>query len=72
MKILYMIAYLLLFHLLGIAKMAHLVANYFSWNPVGAIRAGRNPATYKYHGETLHIDGKLLKNWEYNSMKAKQ
>lgn len=32
----------------------------FSWNPVGAIRAGRNPATYKYHGETVHIDGNNL------------
>nr|XP_012573376.1 alpha-aminoadipic semialdehyde synthase isoform X2 [Cicer arietinum] len=32
----------------------------FSWNPVGAIRAGRNPATYKYHGETVHIDGDNL------------
>ncbi|XP_061361487.1 alpha-aminoadipic semialdehyde synthase isoform X1 [Gastrolobium bilobum] len=29
----------------------------FSWNPKGAIRAGRNPATYKYCGETIHIDG---------------
>ncbi|MED6223756.1 hypothetical protein PIB30_077175 [Stylosanthes scabra] len=29
----------------------------FSWSPVGAIRAGRNPATYKYYGETIHIDG---------------
>ncbi|RYR77334.1 hypothetical protein Ahy_A01g001768 isoform A [Arachis hypogaea] len=29
----------------------------FSWSPVGAIRAGRNPATYKYCGETIHIDG---------------
>jgi hypothetical protein len=50
--------------------MAHLVANYFSWNPVGAIRAGRNPATYKDHGKTVHIDGKLSINWEYNSMTA--
>ncbi|WJX96359.1 hypothetical protein P8452_77576 [Trifolium repens] len=40
--------------------MAHLVANYFSWNPVGAIRAGRNPATYKDHGKTVHIDGENL------------
>ncbi|KAK7265501.1 hypothetical protein RJT34_33121 [Clitoria ternatea] len=32
----------------------------FSWNPVGAIRAGRNPATYKYGGETVHIDGDNL------------
>ncbi|KAG8376285.1 hypothetical protein BUALT_Bualt09G0047300 [Buddleja alternifolia] len=29
----------------------------FSWSPAGAIRAGRNPATYKYNGETLHVDG---------------
>ncbi|KAG4942368.1 hypothetical protein JHK85_047014 [Glycine max] len=29
----------------------------FSWNPAGAIRAGRNPATYKWGGETVHIDG---------------
>ncbi|RYR40007.1 hypothetical protein Ahy_A09g045666 [Arachis hypogaea] len=29
----------------------------FSWSPVGAIRAGRNPATYKYCCETIHIDG---------------
>jgi hypothetical protein len=50
--------------------MAHLVANYFSWNPVGATRAGRNPATYKDHGKTVHIDGKLSINWEYNSMTA--
>ncbi|KAI3991090.1 hypothetical protein MKX01_041309 [Papaver californicum] len=32
----------------------------FSWNPAGAIRAGRNPATYKYHGETMHVDGDKL------------
>ncbi|WJX90865.1 hypothetical protein P8452_72719 [Trifolium repens] len=32
----------------------------FSWNPVGAIRAGRNPATYKEHGKTVHIDGENL------------
>ncbi|GMY36530.1 alpha-aminoadipic semialdehyde synthase isoform X1 [Fagus crenata] len=32
----------------------------FSWNPAGAIRAGRNPATYRSHGETLHIDGDSL------------
>ncbi|KAK2999315.1 hypothetical protein RJ639_024199 [Escallonia herrerae] len=32
----------------------------FSWNPAGAIRAGRNPATYRYHGEILHVDGENL------------
>uniref|UniRef100_A0A2N9ESA9 Saccharopine dehydrogenase-like C-terminal domain-containing protein n=1 Tax=Fagus sylvatica TaxID=28930 RepID=A0A2N9ESA9_FAGSY len=32
----------------------------FSWNPAGAIRAGLNPATYRSHGETLHIDGDSL------------
>ncbi|RYR30787.1 hypothetical protein Ahy_B01g055553 [Arachis hypogaea] len=29
----------------------------YKFSPVGAIRAGRNPATYKYCGETIHIDG---------------
>ncbi|XP_027333102.1 alpha-aminoadipic semialdehyde synthase isoform X2 [Abrus precatorius] len=38
----------------------NLLAYKFSWNPVGAIRAGRNPATYKYGGETVHIDGDNL------------
>ncbi|KAF9680334.1 hypothetical protein SADUNF_Sadunf06G0110300 [Salix dunnii] len=32
----------------------------FSWSPAGAIRSGRNPATYKYHGEILHVDGEKL------------
>ncbi|KAM7513485.1 hypothetical protein LguiA_003068 [Lonicera macranthoides] len=32
----------------------------FSWNPAGAIRAGCNPATYKYHGEIVHVDGDSL------------
>ncbi|KAG2717762.1 hypothetical protein I3843_03G190100 [Carya illinoinensis] len=32
----------------------------FSWNPAGAIRVGRNPATYRSHGETLNIDGDSL------------
>ncbi|KAM3741687.1 hypothetical protein ACB098_07G015600 [Castanea mollissima] len=32
----------------------------FSWSPAGAIRSGRNPATYRSHGETLHIDGDSL------------
>lgn len=30
----------------------------FSWSPAGAIRAGRNPATYRSHGETVHVKGK--------------
>lgn len=29
----------------------------FSWNPAGAIKAGRNPATYKSQGETVHVNG---------------
>ncbi|KAI3714455.1 hypothetical protein L6452_21409 [Arctium lappa] len=29
----------------------------FSWNPAGAIRAGRNPATYKHAGGIVHVDG---------------
>ncbi|KAJ6382056.1 hypothetical protein OIU77_030665 [Salix suchowensis] len=32
----------------------------FSWSPAGAIRSGRNPATYKYHGEIVHVDGEKL------------
>ncbi|KAL3535457.1 hypothetical protein ACH5RR_003918 [Cinchona calisaya] len=32
----------------------------FSWNPAGAIRAGRNPATYRYHGEIVQVDGDRL------------
>ncbi|KAL3625829.1 hypothetical protein CASFOL_030358 [Castilleja foliolosa] len=32
----------------------------FSWNPAGAIRAGRNPAMYKYNGEIVHVDGDKL------------
>uniref|UniRef100_A0A1D1Z4G1 Alpha-aminoadipic semialdehyde synthase n=1 Tax=Anthurium amnicola TaxID=1678845 RepID=A0A1D1Z4G1_9ARAE len=32
----------------------------FSWNPAGAIRAGRNSATYKYLGKTVHVDGAKL------------
>lgn len=34
----------------------------FSWNPAGAIRAGRNPATYRYQGEIVHVDGENLYN----------
>jgi hypothetical protein len=45
--------------LVTLTAVAHCFINYFSWNPAGAIRAGRNPATYRSHGETLHIDGKL-------------
>ncbi|KAH7680016.1 Saccharopine dehydrogenase (NAD(+) L-glutamate-forming) protein [Dioscorea alata] len=29
----------------------------FSWNPAGAIRSGRNSATYKHSGEIIQIDG---------------
>ncbi|XP_042486504.1 alpha-aminoadipic semialdehyde synthase [Macadamia integrifolia] len=32
----------------------------FSWNPAGAIRAGRNPATYKSDGKIVHVDGNKL------------
>ncbi|KAF8025943.1 hypothetical protein BT93_F2696 [Corymbia citriodora subsp. variegata] len=32
----------------------------FSWSPAGAIRVGRNPALYKSHGETIHVDGDKL------------
>ncbi|KAL2464770.1 lysine-ketoglutarate reductase/saccharopine dehydrogenase bifunctional enzyme [Forsythia ovata] len=32
----------------------------FSWSPAGAIRAGRNPATYRYHGEVVHVGGEDL------------
>lgn len=32
----------------------------FSWSPAGAIRSGRNPATYKHHGEIKHVDGDSL------------
>ena len=35
----------------------------FSWSAVRAIRAGDDPATYKDHGETIHIDDKLSINW---------
>ncbi|VAI61795.1 unnamed protein product [Triticum turgidum subsp. durum] len=30
----------------------------FSWSPAGAIRAGRNPAVYKFLGEIINVDGK--------------
>ncbi|KAL9242212.1 hypothetical protein vseg_016233 [Gypsophila vaccaria] len=32
----------------------------FSWNPAGAIRAGRNPATYRSAGEEIHVAGDSL------------
>jgi hypothetical protein len=32
----------------------------FSWNPAGALRAGKNPAVYKFLGETIHVDGKSV------------
>lgn len=43
----------------SLTAVANCLINYFSWSPAGAIRSGRNPATYRSHGETLHIDGKL-------------
>uniref|UniRef100_A0A803MFB7 Saccharopine dehydrogenase (NAD(+), L-glutamate-forming) n=1 Tax=Chenopodium quinoa TaxID=63459 RepID=A0A803MFB7_CHEQI len=32
----------------------------FSWNPAGALRAGRNPATYRSHGEVKQVNGDNL------------
>jgi hypothetical protein len=32
----------------------------FSWNPAGALRSGKNPAVYKFLGETIHVDGKSV------------
>ncbi|WCJ42897.1 Alpha-aminoadipic semialdehyde synthase [Euphorbia peplus] len=32
----------------------------FSWSPAGAIRAGRNPATYRSHGKIVHVEGDKL------------
>ncbi|KAH7861057.1 hypothetical protein Vadar_021111 [Vaccinium darrowii] len=32
----------------------------FSWNPAGAILAGHNSATYRSHGERVHVDGNDL------------
>jgi len=32
----------------------------FSWNPTGALRAGKNPAVYKFLGERIHVDGKSV------------
>ncbi|XP_050218217.1 alpha-aminoadipic semialdehyde synthase [Mercurialis annua] len=32
----------------------------FSWSPVGVIRAGRNPATYRSHGEIINVEGDKL------------
>ncbi|XP_062220508.1 alpha-aminoadipic semialdehyde synthase-like isoform X1 [Phragmites australis] len=37
----------------------------FSWNPAGALRAGSNPAVYKFLGQVVHVDGNKL----YNSAK---
>ncbi|KAJ1281347.1 hypothetical protein BS78_04G299100 [Paspalum vaginatum] len=36
------------------------VAYKFSWNPAGAVRAGKNSAVYKFLGETIHVDGSNL------------
>ncbi|KAL9268662.1 Alpha-aminoadipic semialdehyde synthase-like protein [Drosera capensis] len=32
----------------------------FSWNPAGAIRAGRNPATFRSEGIEIHVSGDKL------------
>ncbi|ESQ53839.1 hypothetical protein EUTSA_v10024287mg [Eutrema salsugineum] len=32
----------------------------FSWNPAGAIKAGRNPAKYKSNGDIIHVHGEDL------------
>ncbi|KAL1219562.1 Alpha-aminoadipic semialdehyde synthase [Cardamine amara subsp. amara] len=32
----------------------------FSWNPAGAIRAGRNPAKYKSNGDIINVNGENL------------
>ncbi|KAL6911598.1 hypothetical protein ACP4OV_000403 [Aristida adscensionis] len=32
----------------------------FSWNPAGAVRAGKNPAVFKLLGEIIHVDGNEL------------
>lgn len=32
----------------------------FSWNPAGALRAGRNPAVYKEAGKIIHVPGEEL------------
>ncbi|KAK4370156.1 hypothetical protein RND71_009631 [Anisodus tanguticus] len=32
----------------------------FSWSPAGAIRAGWNPAAYRYQGKIIHVEGQRL------------
>lgn len=32
----------------------------FSWNPAGALKAGRNPAVYKSHGKIISVPGENL------------
>nr|GMC50049.1 alpha-aminoadipic semialdehyde synthase [Ipomoea batatas] len=32
----------------------------FSWSPAGALRAGRNPATYRFQGEVVEVEGQNL------------
>jgi len=41
-------------------EMVMFVFPLFSWNPAGAVRAGKNPAVYKFLGETIHVDGKIV------------
>jgi alpha-aminoadipic semialdehyde synthase len=36
----------------------------FSWNPSGAIKAGRNPAVYLYQGKKVEVAGKALSVWD--------
>ena len=44
---------------------------YVSSNLAEAIRAGSNPATYRYEGKTVKVEGKLFtlgKNWNNKNM----
>jgi hypothetical protein len=38
-------------------EMLMVIFVFLSWSPAGAIRAGRNPAVYKFLGEIIHVDG---------------
>jgi hypothetical protein len=41
-------------------EMLIIIFLFFSWNPAGALRSGKNPAVYKFLGETIHVDGKSV------------
>jgi hypothetical protein len=41
-------------------EMVMVIFPLFSWNPAGAVRSGKNPAVYKFLGETIHVDGKFV------------